>query len=74
MLTFRHRIAGIAAGLALCSMFLVRPTFGAQDHVVSPADLQKSAVAATNTRQQNVESVNRFLTSPKPGRRWNRFT
>jgi len=65
MLTLRHRIAGIAAGLVLCSMFVVRPTFGAQDHVVSPADLQKSAVAATNTRQQNVETVNQFLTSPQ---------
>ena len=63
MLTFRHRFAGIAVGLVLCSMFVVRPS-AAQDHVVSPADLQKAAVAATSTRQQNVDAVNQFLTSP----------
>jgi hypothetical protein len=36
----------------------------AQSHVVSPADLQKEAVAATRTRQHNAQTLNRFLSSP----------
>jgi hypothetical protein len=33
-------------------------------HVVSPADLQKQAMAATQTRQTNVEKVRNFLSTP----------
>jgi hypothetical protein len=33
-------------------------------HVVSPAELQKQAMAATQTRQQNVEKVRQFLSTP----------
>src|SRR6266496_1564281 len=33
-------------------------------HVVSPADLQKQVVAATQTRQANVEKVRNFLSTP----------
>jgi hypothetical protein len=31
---------------------------------VTPADLQKEAVASTRARQHNLETVNRFLSSP----------
>jgi hypothetical protein len=33
-------------------------------HVVSPADLQKQAMAPTQTRQTNVEKVRNFLSTP----------
>jgi hypothetical protein len=33
-------------------------------HVVSPADLQRQAAAVTQTRQQNIEKVRSFLSSP----------
>jgi hypothetical protein len=33
-------------------------------HVVSPADLQRQAAAVTQTRQQNIEKVCSFLSSP----------
>jgi hypothetical protein len=33
-------------------------------HVVSPSDLQKQAVAATQVRQQNVQKVRSFLSGP----------
>jgi hypothetical protein len=35
----------------------------AQTHVVSPADLQSAAVAATTARQHNLETINSFLSS-----------
>ena len=33
-------------------------------HVVSPSDLQKQAVAATQAREQNVQKVRTFLSGP----------
>jgi hypothetical protein len=36
-----------------------------QHHVVSPDDLRKEAVAASSARQQNLETINDFLSSPK---------
>jgi hypothetical protein len=47
----------------LFTLFAVHPILGAQNHVVSPAEMQKEAVAATHTRQQNVEIVTQFLSS-----------
>jgi hypothetical protein len=47
----------------LFTLFAVHPILGAQNHVVSPAEMQKEAVAATHTRQQNVEMVTQFLSS-----------
>ncbi len=45
---------------------LVLPTgLLAQTHVVSPAELQKEAIAATRTRQDNLKTVNQFFASPK---------
>jgi hypothetical protein len=35
----------------------------AQTHVVSPADLQRAAVAATTARQHNLETINGLLSS-----------
>jgi hypothetical protein len=32
-------------------------------HVVSPSDLQKAAVNASQTRQQNIDALNRFFSS-----------
>ncbi len=37
----------------------------AQDHVVGSVDLQKEAVAAGAARQQQVQAVERFLSSPR---------
>ena len=37
----------------------------AQTHVVSPADLQKEAAAASQSRRRNLDTVHRLLTSPK---------
>jgi hypothetical protein len=48
----------------LVLMLGVSPNLPAQTHVVTPADLQKEAVASTRARQHNLETVNRFLSSP----------
>jgi hypothetical protein len=40
-------------------------SLSAQTHVVSPADLQRAAVAATTSRQHNLETINGFLSSPQ---------
>ena len=39
------------------------PGLGAQTHVVSPADLKSAAVAATNVRQNNLETIHRLVAS-----------
>jgi hypothetical protein len=52
----------IASVLAL--FFFVPADMVAQNHVVSPADLRKEAVAASQTRQQNLEAVQRLLFTP----------
>lgn len=36
----------------------------AQSHVVSPADLQKQAVSATQARAQNIQKVRDFVSTP----------
>ena len=39
------------------------PGLRAQTHVVSPADLNRAAIAATTARQHNLETINGFLSS-----------
>ncbi|HEY6273348.1 MAG TPA: hypothetical protein VIX19_15315 [Terriglobales bacterium] len=39
-------------------------TLLAQNHVVSPADLQKEVVQASQARQHNLDTVKRFLSTP----------
>ena len=47
----------LAASLALS------PLLSAQTHVVNPADLRNEVLAASASRQRNVETVNNFLSS-----------
>lgn len=55
------RFTTTASLLALCT--LPAPML-AQNHVVSPADLQKQAVDATQSRERNAEVLNKALGSP----------
>ena len=45
--------------------FAFPSNLAAQAHVVSPADLQKETIAASQTRQRNLETVTQFLSSPR---------
>ena len=47
----------------LATIFAFPGNLLAQTHVVSPADLQKEAVSATQVRQHNMEQVQQFLSS-----------
>ncbi len=48
----------------LALIFAVPQNLVAQAHIVSPRELQKQVVAASQTRQENLEIVTRFLSSP----------
>jgi hypothetical protein len=54
------------ARLALASVLAIAfaiPAAYAQDHVVSPSDLQKQVVNDTQARQQNIDKVQQLLSS-----------
>src|SRR5882757_6916433 len=59
--------ARIATACVLATIFAVPQNLMAQAaaHVVSPADLQKAAVSATQTREHNLQTVQSFLSSKK---------
>jgi hypothetical protein len=64
-MSFIHRrYLQLVAAMFLFAVFVV-PQLAAQNHVVSPADLQKEAVAATQTRQQNVDTLTNAFSTPK---------
>ena len=50
----------------LLALFFAFPSnLAAQAHVVSPADLQKETMAASQVRQRNLQTVTQFLSSPR---------
>jgi hypothetical protein len=53
-----------AIAIVLVGIFIVPTEALAQSHVVSPADLQRQAVAASQARQQNLEAVQNLLSTP----------
>jgi len=55
--------ARVVIACILVTIFSVPPSLLAQIHVVSPADLQKEVVNATQRRELNVEKVRQFLSS-----------
>ena len=59
--------ARVVTACVLTTMFAVPQSLMAQAtaHVVSPADLQQAAVAASQARQQNLETVRAFLSSDR---------
>jgi hypothetical protein len=54
----------VAVATLLVALFIVPTDALAQSHVVSPADLQREAVAASQVRQHNLDSVQRLLSTP----------
>jgi hypothetical protein len=59
----RQSVRAVTA-LFLVTLFLVPTDMVAQSHVVSPADLHKSVSDASQTRQQNLNTIRQFLSSP----------
>jgi len=64
MVSYVRQFVRVLTACVLVSWFAIPPSAVAQTHVVSPAELQKQAVAATQTRQHNLEAVRQFLSSP----------
>jgi hypothetical protein len=58
----RQSVRGVMACI-LATIFAVPPSLMAQAHVVSPSDLQREVLAATQARQHNLQSVQQFLSS-----------
>ena len=48
----------------LIALFAIPMQMMAQSHVVTPADLQKEMVSAAQSRQQNMATVQNFLSTP----------
>ena len=55
--------ARIVIALILVALFLLPADLMAQSHLVSPADLQKQVVAASQVREHNLQTVQQFLSS-----------
>jgi hypothetical protein len=65
MLSLVRQSARVVTACVLVTIFAVPPSLLAQAqlHVVSPADLHKATVAASETRQHNLDTVTNFLSS-----------
>jgi len=54
----------VAALAALLAVLLFAPAARAQDHLVSPDTLQQQVQANAAARQQNIQTVSNFLSTP----------
>ena len=59
----RQLVRTAAAGM-LAVIMLVPQNMLAENHVVSPSDLQKAAVMSTQTRERNLETMREFVSTP----------
>jgi len=64
MLRSAWQFARVGPVCVLATLLAAHPNLLAQSHVVSPAELQKKAVAATRAREEKVATVTKFLSSP----------
>lgn len=59
-----RRFFALALPSLLAFATLSTPAARAQDHVVTSQALQLQVQASTSTRQQNIDTLNKFLSSP----------
>jgi hypothetical protein len=64
MISVLRRTFRISTACVLVAVFAVPSNLLAQSHVVSLAELQQQAQAASQARQNHVETLQRFLSSP----------
>ena len=50
--------------LVLATLFFMPSDLMAQSHIVSSSDLQKQVASASQTRQDNLQAVQKFLSTP----------
>ena len=59
----RQFVRALAAG-TLALVFVIPQDVLAQNHVVSPSELQSAAVASTQARQRNLDTLQQFVSTP----------
>ncbi|MBZ5533604.1 MAG: hypothetical protein LAO20_19415 [Acidobacteriia bacterium] len=64
MLIRLREFGQVTIALGLSALLLVSAGRADEHHIVSRAELQSEAVAASQARQHNIDSVRRFLSSP----------
>jgi len=64
MEAFLRQYTRSVIAVVLVAFFVVPADLVAQSHVVTPADLQKNVVAASQARQRDLEAVQQFLSTP----------
>ncbi len=68
MTSFQQRLMRAATASILVVIFALPSSLPAQTHIVSPAELQSEIIAATQVREQNLQTVDAFLSSPAAGK------
>jgi len=63
MASLLRQFLRVITACILVAIFAIPQSLLAQAHLVSPSDLQKQVLAASQTRQSNLETVHRFLSS-----------
>src|SRR5260370_6417017 len=63
MLSLLRQFVRCATACVLIANFAVPKSLVAETHLVTPTELQKATVAASEARQQNIETVRNFLSS-----------
>jgi hypothetical protein len=64
MLSLMRQFVRVATASTLAVVFMIPQDALAQSHVVSPAELQSAMAAATQARQNNIETLRQFVSSP----------
>lgn len=63
MLVLLRQSIRVSTACLLIAIFGIPQNLMAQAHIVSPSELHKATVAATQARQRNIEAIREFLSS-----------
>ncbi len=64
MSSLLRQFVRLATASTLAVVFMIPQDSIAQTHVVSPAELQSALTASNQARQQNIETIRQFVSSP----------
>jgi hypothetical protein len=64
MASFRRQFVRALAAGTLALVFMIPQDVLAQNHVVSPSELQSAAVASTQAHQRNLDTLQQFMSTP----------
>lgn len=64
MASLLRQFLRVVTACILVAIFAVPQTLLAQAHLVSPSDLQQQVLSASQSRMNNLQTVQRFLSSP----------